>query len=134
MSRRRARDLLGLGIAVESEQANAQLIGARDVALVLDGVPVADPVRRRAAASTMSISATEAVSKHEPSESQERKHLGRRVGLHRVEHAACRATSREGMVVLADDVEVDDEDRAFIGPLAEEIADAPAHHGASPQL
>ena len=45
---RRARDLLDLGLAVDREQANAELVGARDVALLLDGVAIGDAVRRRA--------------------------------------------------------------------------------------
>ena len=42
-----AGDLLDLGLAVHREEADAQLEGARDVALLLDGVAIGDAVRRR---------------------------------------------------------------------------------------
>jgi hypothetical protein len=60
---------------------------ARDVALLLDGVAEGDAVRRAPAASAISISATEAQSKHEPSSGEQRQHLRRRVRLDGVEHA-----------------------------------------------
>ena len=43
---RRAGDLLDLGLAVDREEAHAERIGARDVALLLDGVAVGDAVGR----------------------------------------------------------------------------------------
>ena len=65
----RARDLLDLGLAVDREQAHAERIGARDVALLLDRVAEGDAVRARHRPRAPSRSpATEAVSKQEPSE------------------------------------------------------------------
>ena len=64
---RRAGDLLDLGLAVDREEAHAERVGARDVALLLDRVAEGDAVGRAPAASAISISGTEAVSKHEPS-------------------------------------------------------------------
>ena len=82
-------------------------------------------------ASTISISATEAVSKQEPSEAKQRQHLRRRVGLHGVEHAGVRQRLREGRVVVAHDIEVDDQARsvvqAGIAAVAQEVADARGH-------
>ena len=45
---RGAGDLLDLGLAIDREQAHAELEGARDVALLLDRVAVGDAVGRRA--------------------------------------------------------------------------------------
>ena len=47
-ARRGARDLLDFGLAIDREQAHAERVGARDVALLLDRVAVADAVGRRA--------------------------------------------------------------------------------------
>ena len=45
---RRARDLLDLGLAIDREQAHAERMGARDVALLLDRVAEGDAIRRGA--------------------------------------------------------------------------------------
>jgi hypothetical protein len=71
------------------------------------------------AASTISISATE--------RGEERKHLGRRVGLHGIEHLRIRQRLGEGQIVFAHDVEIDDEAGAVLGPLTQELADARGH-------
>src|SRR5690606_24639948 len=47
-SRSRTSDLLDFFDAVDSEQANAKLVGASNVALLLDRVAIADAIRRRA--------------------------------------------------------------------------------------
>ncbi len=74
---RRARDLVDLGLAVDGIEPHAELVGPRDVALLLDGVAERDAIRRCApAASTISISATEAVSKQEPSDASRRSSSG----------------------------------------------------------
>ena len=49
---------------------------------------------------------------------QQRQHLGRRIGLHRVEHTGVGQRLGKGTVVVADDVEVDDEARAIVVALA----------------
>jgi hypothetical protein len=91
-----ARHLLDLGHAVHREQAHAELQGARDVALLLDRVAEGDALgRARRRSSASSTSATEAVSKHEPSEASRRSTLGSRVGLHRVEDRGSPAAPSE---------------------------------------
>ena len=69
------------------------------------------------AASACSISATEAVSKHEPSAREQIENLGRRIGLDRVEHARVRQRAGEAQIILAHDVEIDDETRAVFRRL-----------------
>ena len=79
------------------------------------------------AASTISISGTEAVSKQEPRPASSDKHLGRRVRLHGVEYARVRQRFGEAEVVLADDIEVDDEARPVVLTITQKIADARGH-------
>ena len=66
---------------------------------------------------------------------KEREHLGRRVGLHGVEHARVGQCLGEAEVVLADDIEIDDEARpvvmAVLLAIAQEVTDARGH-GRSP--
>ena len=64
---RGARDLLDLLAGVDREEADAAREGRGDVALLLDGVAVGDAVGRGAGGEAMSISATLAQSKDEPS-------------------------------------------------------------------
>src|SRR6201991_2034225 len=47
-ARRRAGDLLDLGLAVDREEADAERVGARDVSLLLDRVAERDAIRRGA--------------------------------------------------------------------------------------
>ena len=48
---------------------------------------------------------------------EQRQHLRRRVRLDGVEHPGVRQGLGEGLVVVADDVEIDDEARPFVAPL-----------------
>ena len=90
------------------------------------------------AASTISISATEAASKQEPRPAKQRKHLRRRVRLDGVEHPGVRQGLGKVLVVGAHDVEVDDEARAFVhaavAAILKEFTDARSHFASlSPQ-
>ena len=130
-ARRRAGDLLDLGLAIDREEAHAERIGARDVALLLDRVAVGDAVgawrRPRAPSRSRDRGGVEAGA--EPG--QQRQHLRRRVGLHGVEHARVGQRLGEAEVVLADDIEVDDEAGPVVVTITQEIADARGH-GRSP--
>ena len=81
------------------------------------------------AASACSISATEAVSKHEPRRGEQVEDLGRRIRLDRVEHPRVRQRFGEAKIVVAHDVEVDDEARAVFAVAGEEFLDAVGHSG-----
>ena len=61
-ARRRPRNLVDLGLGVDGEQPDAELMGARDVTLLLDGVAVGNAVRLAPACSTSSTSPMEATS------------------------------------------------------------------------
>src|SRR5262245_24887022 len=45
---RRPRNLLDLGLAVDRVEADTEGVGARDIALLLDGVAIRDAIRRGA--------------------------------------------------------------------------------------
>ena len=85
------------------------------------------------AASAMSISATLAQSKDEPSSARSFSTSGAGIGLDRVEDAAVRQRARESVVVLAHDVEVDDEAGAFGSSVAKKVADTVGHSRALPK-
>ena len=109
---RRAGDLLDLGLAVDRVEADAEREGARDVALLLDRVAVGDAVGRGAGREHHLDLGDRGGVEAGAELGQQRQHLRRRVGLHGVEHAGVGQRLGEGIVVVAHDVEVDDEARA----------------------
>ena len=111
---RRAGDLLHLGLAVDRVEADAEREGAGDVALLLDRVAIGDAVRRGASREHhLDLGDRRGVEAGaEPGE--QRQNLGRGIGLHGVEHARVGQCLGESRVVVPDDVEIDDENRAFI--------------------
>ena len=126
-ARRRARDLLDLGLAVDREQAHAERVGARDVALLLDRVAVGDAVRRGAGGEHHLDLGDRGGVEAGAEAGEQRQHLRRRVRLHGVEHARVGQRLGEGEVVVADDIEVDDEARPVVVvflAVAQEITDA----------
>ena len=114
---RRAGDLLDLGLAVDRVEADAERVGAGDVALLLDRVAVADAVGRGAGRQHHLDLGDRGGVEAGAELGQQRQHLRRRVGLHGVEHARVGQGLGEGIVVVAHDVEIDDEARAFVGTL-----------------
>ena len=128
---RRARDLLDLGGAVDRVEAHAERIGARDVTLLLDRVAERDAVRRRAGRERHLDLRHGRRVEARAERGEQRQHLRRRIGLHGVEHARVGQRLGEGLVVVAHDVEVDDETRPVVGVAAQKVADARGH-GRSP--
>ena len=111
---RGAADLLDLGLAVDREQADAERIGARDVALLLDRVAEGDALGRGAGGEHHldlgDRGGVEAGAKRD----QQRQQFGRRVRLDGVEHPAVRQCLGKGAVVVAHDVEIDDQARTVV--------------------
>ena len=66
------------------------------------------------AASTASVSLTEATSKQRAELGQQLEDFRRRVGLHGIEHLRVRQRLGERQIVLADDVEVDHQAGPFV--------------------
>ena len=128
-------DLLDLGLAVDREQANPQLKGARDVALLLDGVAIGDAVGGRAGGEHHLDLCDRGGVEAGAEPGQKRQHLRRRICLHRVEHARVGQSLREGIVVVPHHVEVDHEASLGVEPafaaVAQELTDARGH-GALP--
>ena len=58
---------------------------------------------------------------------QQAQQLGRRIRLHGVENPAVRQGLGEGLVVLAHDIEIDDEAWPVVAAVAQEFADARGH-------
>ena len=127
-----ARDLLDLLAAVDREEADAALEGGGDVALLLDGVAVGDALGGGAGGERhVDLGNARAIEgRAEAREQLQHFRLG--IGLDRVEDAAVRQRLGEGEVVLAHDIEVDDEAGAVGSSVAEEIADTVGHSRALP--
>ena len=111
---RRAGDLLDFGLAVDRVEADAERVGARDVALLLDRVAVGDAVGRGAGGQHHLDLGDRGGVEAGAELGQQRQHFRRRVGLHRVEHAGVGQGLGEGVVVVAHDVEVDDKAGPFV--------------------
>ena len=115
---RRPGDLLDLGLAVDRVEADAEREGARDIALLLDGVAIGDAVGRGAGGEHHLDLGDRGGVEAGAELGQQGQHLRRRVRLHGVEHARVRQRLGEGVVVVAHDVKVDDEAWAFVVALA----------------
>ena len=108
-ARRGAGDLLDLGLAIDREQAHAERVGARDVALLLDGVAVGDAVGGGAGREHHLDLGDRGGVEAGAEAGKQRQHLRRRVRLHGVEHARVGQRLGEAAIVFAHDVEIDDE-------------------------
>ena len=113
-----AGDLLDFGGAVDREQANTEREGARDITLLLDRVAIGDAVRRCTGGQRHFDFGYRRRIEARAHLGQQRQHFGRRIGLHRIEHAAVRQRLGEGLVIVAHDFEVDDEARLGVEALA----------------
>ena len=85
-------------------------------------LPIGDAVRRRAGGQRHLDLGDGRGVEARAHRGQQRQHFRRRVGLHRVEHAAVRQRLGEGLVVVAHDFEVDDEARLGVLALAAAVA------------
>ena len=124
---RHAGDLLDLGLAIDREEPHAELEGPGDVALLLDRVAEGDAVRRGAGRQhhldLLDRGAVEARAEG----CQQAQHLRRRVRLDGVVDPGVRQGVGEGVVVVPDDVEVDDEAGPVIAARTKELTDACGH-------
>ena len=104
-----ARHLLDLGLAVDGEQRDAELERGRDLALLLDGVAVGDAVGRGAGGEHVVRLGHRGDVEATAEPGQELEDFRRRIGLDGVEHLGVRQHLGEVQVVLAHDIEVEDE-------------------------
>ena len=91
------RDLLHFGLAVDREQPDAERVGARDVALLLDGVAEGDAVGRGAGSEHHLDLGDRGGVEAGAERGQQRQQFRRRVRLHGVEHPAVRQRLGKGL-------------------------------------
>ena len=132
--RRRTGDLLHFLVRIDGEQLHAEGVGARDVALLLDGVAKRDALRGGTRGERHldlddrgGVEARAHVGQH-------LQDLRRRVGLHRIEDAGVGHGAAEGAEVVGNDFKVDDEARTLGTSVTQEVENAGggSHVGISP--
>ena len=135
-ARRHAGDFLDLGLAVDRKEPHAQGVGPGDVALLLDGVAVADAVSRGSGGERHLDLGDRGGVEAGAELGQQCQHLRGRVRLDGVEHPGVRQGLGEVLVVGPNDVEIDDEDRSFVcaalAALLQVVTDARSHMRALP--
>ncbi len=127
-----AGDLFDFLDAVDGEERDAELMGAGNVALLLDGVAVGDAVRRRAGVQRHLDLGDRSGVEGGAEAFEQAQDFRRRVGLDGIEDAAVRQRPGEGAVIVADDVEIDDEAGGSGTSGGEEFMDAGGRHGGIP--
>src|SRR6266478_6637799 len=117
--------------AIDGKQANAEREGARDVTLLLDRIAKGNAIGGRAGGKRHLDFSHRGAIEARAHRGQQRQHFRRRVGLHRVEHAAVRQRLRECLIVVAHHFEVDDETRldvlALVAAVAQEFLNTFGH-------
>ena len=126
-ARRRARDFLHLGLAIDREEAHAERVGPGDVALFLDRVAERDAVGGGTRGEHHLDLGDRGGVEAGAEAGKQRQHFRRRVGLHGVEHARVGQRLGEAEIVLADDIEIDDEAGPVVLTVAQKVADARVH-------
>jgi hypothetical protein len=132
-------DLLHFLDAIHSEQPDAQLISAKNVALLLDGVAEGDALRRRTGIHRHLDLGNRRGVEGRTHRSEQAQNFRRRVRFHCVIDFGFRQRLLEGAEIVAHDVKVEDHARAFRATGREEIEDAlggghlvsPVHGGKS---
>ena len=119
--RRGARDLLDLRLAIDGIQPHAELEGAENVALFLDRVAEGDAVGRRAGGQRLLDLDHRGAIEAGAELGEQRQDFRRRIGLDGVEHARVRQRLGEGGIIVAHDVEVDDEAGGGIRPASRRL-------------
>jgi hypothetical protein len=131
-ARRRAGDLLDLGFAVGRVQRHPEPKGGRDLGLFLDGIAVRDALRQGAGGEHRLRLAHRGDIEAGAELDQQLEDVGRRIGLHGVEHLAVGQRLGEGQIVLAHDVEVDHEAGSFVLAVLQEFTNACGHRDLAP--
>jgi len=123
-----ARHLLHLLDRVHREHADAELVGARDVALLLDRVAEGDAVGGGAGGQGHLDLGDGSRVEARAHRGEQREDLGRRVRLYGIEDARLRQRLLEGTEIVAHDVEIDHEAGTFGTSGGEEIEDFAGGH------
>ena len=128
-SRGRACNLFGFFEGIDGEQAHTQRKRGFDVALFLDGGAVGDAVCRCAGGQRHADFLHGCAVKRRPHRCQQAKHLRLRVGLDGIIDPGVRHGLTIGIEIVAHDIEIDDEARAFRASVGQKITDALGRHG-----
>ncbi len=104
-------------------------MGARDVPLLLDRIAETDPVGRRACGERELDLGDRGRVEARAEIGEQAQDLGRRIGLNRVEHPGVRQRAGEAEIIVAHDVEIDDEAWSVLAGRGEELLDAIRHGG-----
>ena len=104
-------------------------MGARDVPFLLDRVAEADPIRRRAGGEREFDLGDRGRVEARAEIGEQVQDLGRRIGLYRVEHPRVGQRVGEAEIIVAHDVEIDDEAWSVLAVGGEEFLDAIRHSG-----
>ena len=124
-----AGDLLDFLDAVDGEEADAERIGAGDVALLLDGVAEGDAVGGRAGVERHLDFGNGRGVEGGAHRSEQAQDFRRRVCLHRIVDLRSGSACPKALEIVAHDIEVDDEARAVGTSGGEEVEDALRGHG-----
>src|SRR4029079_1971947 len=125
---RGAGDLLDFLDGIDGIERDAELMGARDIALLLDRVAVGDAVGRGTGGERHFDLGHRSRVEARAQRGEERQHFGRWIGLHRIEYAGGRHGAGEAEVIVTDDLEVDDEAGALGSSVGEEVDHALRSH------
>ena len=122
-----AGDLLDLRLAIDREEAHAIGKCPGDVLFLLDRVAERHAVGGNAGGKRLLDFHHGGAIEAGTHLGEQVEDLGRRVGLHGVENARVGQSLGESREVFGDDLKVDDENRAVLTSVAEELADAVGH-------
>ena len=123
----RAGQLLDLRLAIDGKKADPERIGPGDVPFLLDRVAEADAVGRRAGGDRLLDLGQRGRVETGTEPGEQIENLRGRIRLDGVEHARVGQRLGEAQIVLAHDVEIDDEPRAVPAIEGEELPDAVSH-------
>ncbi len=118
--------------AIDRIKADAQIEGARNIALFLDGVAIRDTVWCRACFQRHFDFSNRGRVERRAERSEQAQDFRRGIGLHRIENARIRQSFFKALIVFAHDIGIDDEARAFGTAGVEEIDNTLRCHGCSP--
>jgi hypothetical protein len=104
-------DLLDFLVAVDGKQRHAERVGAGDVAFFLDGVAIGHTVGSRAGLQRHLDFGDGRAIEVGTQAGQQPQDFRRRIGLHRIEDAAVGQRLAEGLEIVANHVEVNDQAR-----------------------
>ncbi len=121
-------DLLDFLDRVDGIERDAEVMGARDITLLLDRVAERNAVGRSAGGERHFDFGHRSRVEARAESGEQRQHFGRRIGFHRIEDAGGRHRAGEAEIIVTDDLEVDDKAGALGSSVGEEVDHALRSH------